>query len=995
MSLLRSRSWFQPRALAVALLVLALVGGAAAQAVKLKRELPYVPPKRWALMIGAERYEHYAPLQYAADDARAMAKTLVESYRFDPANVSVLADDGEAPAPTVANIRQRLDATLANPQLDKGDLFVFYFSGHGAGGSSGDYLLPTDTKRETFEQQGLPMREVLDRIVKAGLKNVLIIADACRSGQENPFGEELQELGMRANIAVVLGCAPGTRSYEYPNFQRGIFTHFLMRALSQQEPKEAGTGALWASAVAKRVQKEVAERTERDYGINAQRPALWSEPTQDVLIGAFVPESLAAENLKTFEEQAAKLNQQNYAKALATYAEALYEQDRYAEAIQLFKTLDGIGEMTPAERYSYAMSLRFADRYTEAVRAFDELEKAGHAVYSKLAVASNPTRSMPVEKRIASALALWRQTKNADFALLGLAVIQRLGEDQQLADYLDEVLAAKVFDEHRAAYAEGARGVALAQTKEAIAAYRRCVETGGPLAEAARLWLWVLYRQTADFEAMAQLAEKTTSDKATWHYLAATLALERGDRERFFAKAKDALLEGPNPEILQAIIREGGMETFQLADEIIAAADRHPYSWRAIMVKAFAESVKASPEERQAKVSARLQEAMKYADDPLGAFATMVSLLDILLEELHTKKAIPDEQYIMLLTAYAGFLADEAGEMGQDADLWFTTVYMGLRTQRATQLRAKIVAHLGPMIERGDLDPAVRGPLLLSAIAVGDGPLIDKLMKGRFDAFDAADAPWFLAVHHLGVGDDEALKKVIDGASDPSRELKPLAEAIRGYLDALAGRKAEALARAEKVPTDDPGLAAIKVLILKRLGEDPTDPFRASATLETWRYLPVSLRVLREHLRSTALTDEERVRLMLPATAHAGNPLAMELSFVGKPDVKAFAGSYQKRAVSWDDEMAQALWDFKMTVGETGDAKGTLGEIAFSGRVDEFGNLTATADYQGREWTIASKLCPPALSAKVPETSTFGFAFYLLDPKGARIAAYLVDLPKQ
>ncbi len=975
----------------------ALIASPRTQGFKPNRELPYVPPKRWALMIGAEQYEHYAPLQFAADDARAMGKTLVESYRFDPANVSVLADDAQGPAPTVANIRKRLDETLANPQLDRGDLFVFYFSGHGAGGTSGDYLLPTDTKRETFEQQGLPVREVLDRIVKAGLKNVLIIADACRSGQENPFGQELQELGKRANIAVVLGCAPGTRSYEYPNFQRGIFTHFLIRALSQQEPKEAGTGALWASAVAKRVQKEVAERTERDYGINAQRPAVWSEPTQDVLIGAFVPESLATENLKTFEEQAAKLNQQNYAKALATYAEALYEQDRYAEAIQLFKTLDGIGEMTPAERYSYAMSLRFADRYTEAVRAFDELEKSDHLVYSKLAVASNPTRMMPVTKRIAAAQDLWRQTKQADFALLGLAVIQRLGEDQQLADFLGEVLEAKVLDDHRAAYAEGARAVALGQTKEAIAAYERCIATeGGTLAEAARLWLWTLYRQAADFAAMSRLAAQApAADKATWHYLAASLALERGDRAGFLSESKMSLIAGPGPEIMQAIIREGGIETFQFADEIIAAADRHPYSWRALMVKAFAESVKASPEERQAKVAERLQEAMKYADDPLGAFATMVSLLDILLEELHAKKLMPDEQYVMLLTAYAGFLADGISDMGQDPELWFITVYMGLRTQRAVQLRAKMLAHLGPQIESSDLDPAVRSPLLLVAIASGDGQLVSKLMKGKFDAYDEGDVPWFLAVHYIGNGDDAALKALIAKAPSPSRELQPLAEAIRGYLDAVEGRKAEALARANKIATDDPGLAAMKILILKRLDEDATAVLAAASNVESWRYLPLNLRVLREHLSSPTISEEDRVRLMLPVTAHTGNPLAHELSFLSEPDIKAFAGTYRKRAVAWDDEMTQTLWDFSMTVNDKGEAKGTLGEIAFEGRVDAYGNLTATAAYQGRTWSINSKLCPASIAAKVPETATFGFAFQLIDPKGVRIAAYLVDLPKQ
>ena len=61
---------------------------------------------------------------------------------------------------------------------------------------------------------------------------------------------------------------------------------------------------------------------------------------------AAMPATLNADNLKAFESQAAKLNQKDYGTALSTYAEHLYLADHYPEAIQLYKTLDAIGEMT-------------------------------------------------------------------------------------------------------------------------------------------------------------------------------------------------------------------------------------------------------------------------------------------------------------------------------------------------------------------------------------------------------------------------------------------------------------------------------------------------------------------------------------------------------------------------------------------------------------------------------------------------------------------------
>lgn len=982
------KNWPSLRA-ALACLVVVLSGLGWAQS-RPKQELPYVAPKRWALVIGAERYVEYAPLQFAADDARSMAKTLVDSYRFNPTTVSVLADDGQGQPPTVANIRAKLDEKLANPQLDTGDLFVFYFSGHGAGGKGGDFLLPTDTKKATFEEQGLPVRDVIERIVKAGLKNVLIITDACRTGQENSFGTELQELGREANIAVILGCAPGTRSYEYPNFGRGIFTHFLLRALSQQEPKEANTGALWASAIAKRVQKEVADRTERDYGVNLQRPAIWSEPTQDVLIGAFVPAGFDAEKLKSFEEQAAKLNQKDYGKALATYAEALYVDDRYGEAIQLLKTLDGIGEMSPAERYTYAMSLRFAERHTEAVRAFAELEKTPDSVYANLAVASNPSRLMPAAKRIAAATALWEATHDPNMAILGLAVIQQSGDDLALATFIDKVLEVDVLDAHREAYARASQAVARGKTEEAITAFEEVIKTEDSLTEAARLWLWTLYRAqnlTAKLDAMVQTVP---DDEAVWLYMAAKYRLEQGRKEEFFDLAKRSLLAGPPPEILQALIREGGLEMLRFADEIIAAADQHPYSWRAILIKAFAESVKNPAEERQVKAAERLAESLKYADDQLGAFATMVELLDPLLEEARISGKLDDMQHAMLMMAYSGALLLEVPGMGQDAQLWFTTSYISLRAQRAMQLVARMKAALGPQIRANEVAADARATLLLAAMAAGDDELVKQLLGGRFEAYDERDVAWFHAMYLVGRERDAEALRVIKEAKTPSRELLPLSEALRGYADALEGRRAEAERRAKAIDMTDPGLAAIKVLTLKKLGLPYAESLVSATATETWRYLPVCFRVIREELADPKLPEADRIRLMLPLTAHTGNPQVDGLSFVHGSKVASFAGTYRTRSVVWDDEMTQALLEFEMVVAADGKATGKLGDISFTGQVSDSGTLTGTADYLDRKWAISSKLVPPELADRNEEIRKFGFLFSLMTADGIRIAAYLV-----
>ncbi|RYG84399.1 caspase family protein, partial [bacterium] len=343
-----------------------------ARADTIAEALPIAAEKKWALCVGAGAYTGgLAPLKFAPNDARAFAKTLEETYGFDPSTVDLVADaeDGKAGRPpTGANILGGLDRLLADRRLDRGDLFVFFFSGHGVGTASGDYLMPTDVPESEAVKRGIPVRNLIERFVRAGLKNVLVVADACRSGAKNPFGNELQELGRKANIAVLLGCAPGQRSYEYPRLQKGVFTHFLVRAMADRSLTDPTSGALWASAVAAKVSKQVKSYTEADYGDDPQVPAVWSEPSQDVLLAAYPPkseETKEAFRIVSGEFKAGRLDPDRYRRYLSGLGEALRTVGRSPEAIGAFKTLDGLWLATWGDLLSLAVALNGENRDNE------------------------------------------------------------------------------------------------------------------------------------------------------------------------------------------------------------------------------------------------------------------------------------------------------------------------------------------------------------------------------------------------------------------------------------------------------------------------------------------------------------------------------------------------------------------------------------------------------------------------------------------------------
>src|SRR5690348_12371882 len=102
------------RKLAVALCCALLLPAFAQQKAESKPDLPVVPGKRWAIVVGAAGYEHFGKLNYADDDAESVASALVEDFRFDPETVKLLTDKPDSKLkPTAGNIIGEIEDALA------------------------------------------------------------------------------------------------------------------------------------------------------------------------------------------------------------------------------------------------------------------------------------------------------------------------------------------------------------------------------------------------------------------------------------------------------------------------------------------------------------------------------------------------------------------------------------------------------------------------------------------------------------------------------------------------------------------------------------------------------------------------------------------------------------------------------------------------------------------------------------------------------------------
>src|SRR5258707_7862440 len=140
---------------------------------------------RIALVVGNDAYTGtLSPLSNAVSDARAMGATLRDAgFR-----VTVLENSN----------REALETGVQAfiEKLDRGDVALFYYSGHGLQVRGENYLAPVDLAARDVVQartRSLNAMEVLDRMELAGTDLQIMILDACRT---NPYGGRGEGTGL-------------------------------------------------------------------------------------------------------------------------------------------------------------------------------------------------------------------------------------------------------------------------------------------------------------------------------------------------------------------------------------------------------------------------------------------------------------------------------------------------------------------------------------------------------------------------------------------------------------------------------------------------------------------------------------------------------------------------------------------------------------------------------------------------------------------------------
>lgn len=196
---------------------------------------PYL--RKRALIVGINKYQNY-PLRYCINDAQNLSRAL-KSIDFD-INFGHGVEVGfNCNLKEFHNIIDKFTNTI-----QRDDLILFYFAGHGLQIDENNYLLPSDydydyrgDERDYIANHAINIKYIMKKIEAKHCRISTYIFDCCRKPvkpRTRNIESGLLAISAPTKSLVVYACAPGrTALDESKNGENGIFAEHLVRRIVQ------------------------------------------------------------------------------------------------------------------------------------------------------------------------------------------------------------------------------------------------------------------------------------------------------------------------------------------------------------------------------------------------------------------------------------------------------------------------------------------------------------------------------------------------------------------------------------------------------------------------------------------------------------------------------------------------------------------------------------------------------------------------------------------
>lgn len=176
-----------------------------------------------AFLFGINNYENVGRLYGCENDASELEKILGTNHDGSP-NFSCKTFLSSSTRITRSELRGLSNELFTKEGLD---IALFYFAGHGALTDSGSYLVTQDGN---FDDEGMPMSEIVAKANASPAREKIIIIDCCHAGAIDKFFRNAGSISLERGVSILAASRDKETAAEVN--RRGLFTSKICDALA-------------------------------------------------------------------------------------------------------------------------------------------------------------------------------------------------------------------------------------------------------------------------------------------------------------------------------------------------------------------------------------------------------------------------------------------------------------------------------------------------------------------------------------------------------------------------------------------------------------------------------------------------------------------------------------------------------------------------------------------------------------------------------------------
>ncbi|HUT60499.1 MAG TPA: caspase family protein [Phycisphaerae bacterium] len=189
-------------------------------------------PQRHAVVIGINEYADPAipPLKYAETDAKAVYETLIDPAvgRFPKENVALLLGKDATPSAIKA-------ALYKLRGVDKDDLVVVFYSGHGAKEGDEGFWVTQNAETKALPATALANSDIRKFLAQIPSEKLVVLLDCCYAASTvkkslNDPAKLFGDFTGKGRVTIA-GAADNQEALEFPEKKEGVFTYYLVEGL--------------------------------------------------------------------------------------------------------------------------------------------------------------------------------------------------------------------------------------------------------------------------------------------------------------------------------------------------------------------------------------------------------------------------------------------------------------------------------------------------------------------------------------------------------------------------------------------------------------------------------------------------------------------------------------------------------------------------------------------------------------------------------------------